>query len=91
MAPGGAGLAAPDRPVVSFTFDDFPKTALTGADIVEKDGGKAGFYACTSLMGQRSPVMGEMFDAATLAELRDARTMRSARIRTPMWTVREHR
>lgn len=59
----------PDRPVVSFTFDDFPKSALTGADIIEKAGGKAGFYACTSLIGQKSPVMGEMFDAATLAEL----------------------
>jgi peptidoglycan/xylan/chitin deacetylase (PgdA/CDA1 family) len=60
---------APDRPVVTFTFDDFPKSALTGADIVEKQGGRAGFYACTSLMGLRSPMMGEMFDAATLADL----------------------
>ncbi len=60
----------PDRPVVTFTFDDFPKSALNGADIVEKHGGRAGFYACTSMMGQRSPVMGEMFDADTLAELR---------------------
>ncbi len=61
---------APDRPVISFTFDDFPKSALNGADIVEKHGGRAGFYACTSFIGQRSPVMGEMFDGATLAELR---------------------
>jgi len=61
---------APDRPVISFTFDDFPKSALNGADIVEKHGGRAGFYACTSFLGQRSPVMGEMFDGATLAELR---------------------
>ena len=60
---------APDRPVVTFTFDDFPKSALNGADIVEKAGGKAGFYACTSLMGQKSPIMGELFDAATLAAL----------------------
>lgn len=63
-------LVAPDRPVVTFTFDDFPKSALNGADIVERHGGRAGFYACTSMMGQRSPVMGEMFDADTLAELR---------------------
>ena len=63
-------FVAPDRPVVTFTFDDFPKSALNGADIVEKRGGRAGFYACTSFMGQRSPVMGEMFDAATLVELR---------------------
>lgn len=63
-------VVAPDRPVVSFTFDDFPKSALNGADIVERHGGRAGFYACTSFMGQRSPAMGEMFDAETLAELR---------------------
>ncbi len=60
---------APDRPIVSFTFDDFPKSSLNGADVVEKHGGHAGFYACTSFMGQRSPVTGEMFDGATLAEL----------------------
>lgn len=60
----------PDRPVVTFTFDDFPKSALNGADVLEKHGGRAGFYACTSQMGLRSPVMGEMFDAGTLAELR---------------------
>jgi peptidoglycan/xylan/chitin deacetylase (PgdA/CDA1 family) len=60
----------PDRPVVTFTFDDFPKSALNGADIVEKHGGRAGFYACTSMLGQRSRVIGEMFDAETLAELR---------------------
>ena len=56
---------APDRPVVTFTFDHFPKSAINGADIIEKHGGRAGFYACTTLMNQRSPVMGEMFDAAT--------------------------
>ena len=60
---------APDRPVVTFSFDDFPKSALNGADIVEKHGGRGGFYACTSLLGQKSPVMGEMFDAAALKEL----------------------
>jgi hypothetical protein len=67
---GARAQVAPDRPVVSFTFDDFPKAALNGADIVEKHGGKAGFYACTSWMGRRSPITGEMFDAATLADLR---------------------
>lgn len=61
---------APDRPVVTFTFDDFPKAALNGADILERHGGRGGFYACTSMMGMRSPVMGEMFDADTLADLR---------------------
>ena len=55
---GARAQVAPDRPVVSFTFDDFPKAALNGADIVERHGGKAGFYACTSWMGKRSPVTG---------------------------------
>ncbi|MEQ1781242.1 MAG: polysaccharide deacetylase family protein [Hyphomonadaceae bacterium] len=64
---------APDRPVVTFTFDDFPKSALNGADVIEKHNGRAGFYACTSFLGQRSPLMGEMFDAETLAELRARR------------------
>jgi peptidoglycan/xylan/chitin deacetylase (PgdA/CDA1 family) len=67
---GARALVQPDRPVVCFTFDDFPKAALNGADIIEKRGGKAGFYACTSWMGKRSPITGEMFDAATLADLR---------------------
>lgn len=58
-----------DRPVVTFTFDDFPKSALTGADIIEKLGGRAGFYASTSYMGAQHPVMGEMFDAETLSAL----------------------
>jgi peptidoglycan/xylan/chitin deacetylase (PgdA/CDA1 family) len=70
MRRGARAQVAPDRPVVSFTFDDFPKAALNGADIVEKHGGKAGFYACTSWMGKRSPITGEMFDAATLQDLR---------------------
>jgi peptidoglycan/xylan/chitin deacetylase (PgdA/CDA1 family) len=59
----------PDRPVVTFTFDDFPKSALAGADIVEAAGGHAGFFACTSFLGKRNPVIGEMFDSATLQEL----------------------
>ena len=65
-----AAQVTPDRPIVTFTFDDFPKSALNGADVIEKHGGRAGFYACTSQMGMRSPIMGEMFDTATLAELR---------------------
>ena len=65
-----AAQVTPDRPIVTFTFDDFPKSALNGADVIEKHGGRAGFYACTSQMGMRSPIMGEMFDATTLAELR---------------------
>ncbi len=58
-----------DRPVVSFTFDDFPKSAMNGADVVEAEGGRAGFYACTSMLGGIHAEMGEMYDAATLGEL----------------------
>lgn len=58
-----------DRPIVSFTFDDFPKSATTGADIIEKLGGRAGFYASTCYMGATHPEMGEMFDAQTLTNL----------------------
>ena len=56
------------RPVVTFTFDDFPKSAVRGADIVETHGGHAGFYACTSMMGKSGP-MGDMFTAEDLLEL----------------------
>ena len=59
----------PDRPIVSFTFDDFPKSAVNGADIVESYGGKAGFFACSIMAGKTGPY-GEMFDGSTLAELR---------------------
>lgn len=58
-----------DRPVISFTFDDFPKSAVNGADIVERHGGRAGFYASTCYMGATHPEMGEMFDAQTLMAL----------------------
>lgn len=62
-------VVAPDRPVVTFTFDDFPKSAVAGADIVEAAGGRAGFYASTTMAGTTHPDMGEMFDANTLADL----------------------
>lgn len=62
-------MVEPERPVVTFTFDDFPKSALAGADIVEGLGGRAGFYACTGFMGRSSPVLGEMFDVDTLKDL----------------------
>lgn len=82
-------IVAPDRPVVTFTFDDFPKSALNGADIIERHGGRAGFYACTTFMGQRSPVLGEMFDTNTLAELRDRRHEVGAHTHTHLDCARE--
>lgn len=45
-----------DRPVVSFTFDDFPRTALTnGAKILEDNKSTATFYGCLGLAGGNSP------------------------------------
>ncbi len=63
-------VSRPEKLIVSFTFDDFPKSALNGADIIETFGGKAGFYACTQFLGRTSP-MGEMYDTQTLRELTD--------------------
>ena len=48
-------------PVVSFSFDDFPRTAAdTGARIIESVGGRATYYACTGLSGTTNH-MGDIF------------------------------
>ena len=48
-------IASP-RPVISFTFDDFPRSALyTGGGILERFGLKGTFYASFGLMGQTAP------------------------------------
>jgi peptidoglycan/xylan/chitin deacetylase (PgdA/CDA1 family) len=50
------------RGVVSFTFDDFPKTAFTsGGAILERYGARATYYTAFGLAGCRDAV-GEMFD-----------------------------
>ena len=41
-----------DKPLISFTFDDFPLSAATaGADILERYGARGTFYASGSLCG----------------------------------------
>lgn len=41
-----------DKPIVSFTFDDFPRSAIAnGSDQLEKQGWLAGFYVAAGLMG----------------------------------------
>ncbi len=58
-----------DEPLVSFTFDDFPKTAYTvGAAIVEKFGGRATYYAAMSLSGSENH-LGIQFDLDDLYAL----------------------
>ncbi|MCA8901335.1 MAG: polysaccharide deacetylase family protein [Hyphomonas sp.] len=59
----------PASAIVSFTFDDFPKSAATaGAKILEAAGGRGTYYACTGMAGQAN-TMGDLFDAGDLARL----------------------
>ncbi|MDZ4760431.1 MAG: polysaccharide deacetylase family protein [Alphaproteobacteria bacterium] len=67
--PAAPVLILPRQPVVSFTFDDFPKSAIAAADIIERLHGHAGFYASTGFLGRQHPAMGEMFDPESLSDL----------------------
>ncbi|HXH47962.1 MAG TPA: polysaccharide deacetylase family protein [Terriglobia bacterium] len=60
----------PDRgPIVSFTFDDFPRSALTnGATILKSFGACGTYYAAMGLMGQTNE-LGEHFRADDLERL----------------------
>lgn len=56
-------------PIVSFTFDDFPRTALTVAGSMLGEKRLRGtYYVAMGLMGKTGPV-GEMFDRDDLSEL----------------------
>jgi peptidoglycan/xylan/chitin deacetylase (PgdA/CDA1 family) len=58
-------------PIVTFTFDDFPRSALTnGAAIVERFGGRATYYVAMGLMGTRNN-LGEQFAFTDLSSLVD--------------------
>jgi len=57
-------------PIVSFTFDDFPRSALlTGGAILNRFGLRGTYYASFGLMGRRAPT-GEIFVATDLDGLR---------------------
>jgi peptidoglycan/xylan/chitin deacetylase (PgdA/CDA1 family) len=60
----------PDRgPIVSFTFDDFPRSALTnGATILKSFGACGTYYAAMGLMGQTNE-LGEHFRVDDLERL----------------------
>jgi peptidoglycan/xylan/chitin deacetylase (PgdA/CDA1 family) len=46
----------PDRPTLSISFDDFPKSAAhNGMPVLAAHGARATYYACAGLMGQDSP------------------------------------
>jgi len=56
-------------PVVSFAFDDFPRTALTtGAAILEEFGARATYYVAMGLMDSTNE-LGEQFHCADLQTL----------------------
>jgi peptidoglycan/xylan/chitin deacetylase (PgdA/CDA1 family) len=56
-------------PLVSFTFDDFPRSAfLEAGSILSRHGARGTYYASLGLMGKQSP-MGTMFEAGDLKEL----------------------
>ena len=59
-----------DRPIVSITFDDAPKTAVeAGARVLEEAGVKGTFYACAGLDNREGPmgVYGETAGYVALA------------------------
>ncbi|HKF48390.1 MAG TPA: polysaccharide deacetylase family protein [Terracidiphilus sp.] len=58
-----------EQPVVSFTFDDFPRTALyEGGAILKRHGAAGTYYACAGLMGKMDAA-GEMFTRRDLEYL----------------------
>lgn len=58
-------------PIVTFTFDDFPRTALTaGAEILEKYGARATYYVAMGLMDSENQ-LGKQFCCADLRSLVD--------------------
>lgn len=59
-------------PLISFTFDDFPRSAwLEAGSILTQYGVRGTYYASLGLMGKPSP-MGPMFEAGDLKELVNA-------------------
>lgn len=60
----------PRRPIISFSFDDFPKSAAeTGAAILARHDVRACFYACTGMAGQSDSPCGPLYDAGDIARL----------------------
>jgi peptidoglycan/xylan/chitin deacetylase (PgdA/CDA1 family) len=60
-----------DRPLISFTFDDFPRSALlTGGTLLRQYGVAGTYYASLGLMEKVAPT-GEIFHRSDLAVLLD--------------------
>ncbi|MHB8652837.1 MAG: polysaccharide deacetylase family protein [Terriglobia bacterium] len=61
---------AEGRPLVSFSFDDFPLSALQVGGAILKSYGMCGtYFAAMGLMGKTSPTMGPYFGAQELENL----------------------
>lgn len=59
----------PNKTIVSFTFDDFPRSAVeNGARLLEEASAKGTFYACSSVMDQTN-AMGDLFTKEDLLSL----------------------
>ena len=57
------------QPLISFTFDDFPRSALfTGGAVLERYGAVGTYYTALGLMGKNAPT-GEMFHREDLQPL----------------------
>lgn len=67
--PGPMVEVRTDTPIVSFTFDDVPDTALSkGAGILEAHGGRGTFYIAAGMLGREEGAR-NLIDAAGCAEL----------------------
>ncbi len=61
-----------ERPLISFTFDDFPKSALfTGGAILAEQGLSGTYYAAPGLIGTSTEV-GPIFETSDLTHLLEA-------------------
>jgi|SRR5580704_1265858 peptidoglycan/xylan/chitin deacetylase (PgdA/CDA1 family) len=62
-------LISPEQPLISFTFDDFPRSALfAGGAILNRFGLTGTYYASLGLLGRKTPT-GQIFDAGDLVSL----------------------
>src|ERR1700733_7513559 len=57
-----------DPPLISFTFDDFPRSALVGGEILNRHGFAGTYYAALGLAGQKGGP-GQMFETQDLQHL----------------------
>lgn len=60
----------PKHPLVSFTFDDFPTSALHGGNILKRHGVSGTYYVSLGLMGHEIPA-GQAFSADDLRRVVD--------------------